>query len=120
MTDLTRGMIIDVDLNPTKGSETGKERPCVIVTNDVYNRNPNLSIFQVIPITKWDRRKEKILTNVVINPDDVNGLTKKSIIDCLQTRPIDISYRFVGIKGNVSTDVLDEIDQALLTLFELD
>ncbi len=38
MTALKRGMVIDVDLNPTRGSETGKVRPCVIVTNDIYNR----------------------------------------------------------------------------------
>jgi len=37
MTTLKRGMVIDVDLNPTEGSETGKVRPCVIVTNNVYN-----------------------------------------------------------------------------------
>ncbi len=36
MTMLKRGMIIDVNLDPTKGSETGKVRPCVVVTNDIY------------------------------------------------------------------------------------
>lgn len=34
---LKRGMVIDVNLDPTQGSETGKTRPYVIVTNDVYN-----------------------------------------------------------------------------------
>ncbi len=33
MTTLKRGLIIDVNLDPTQGSETGKIRPCVIVTN---------------------------------------------------------------------------------------
>ncbi|MFN2266875.1 MAG: type II toxin-antitoxin system PemK/MazF family toxin [Desulfonatronovibrio sp.] len=28
-------MIIDVNLDPTKGSETGKIRPCIVVTNDI-------------------------------------------------------------------------------------
>ena len=28
MSKLYRGLIIDVDLEPTKGSETGKTRPC--------------------------------------------------------------------------------------------
>ncbi|MFC1829686.1 type II toxin-antitoxin system PemK/MazF family toxin, partial [Thermodesulfobacteriota bacterium] len=37
MTVLKRGMVIDVNLEPTLGSETGKVRPCVIVTNDIYN-----------------------------------------------------------------------------------
>jgi mRNA interferase MazF len=120
MTNLIRGTIVDVDLNPTVGSETNKIRPCVIVTNDVYNNNNNLPIFQVVPITGWSKRKEEIIHNVVIVPNPINGLTKKSVADCIQTRPIDMSYRFVGIKGNVSDDVLAEIDQALLTVFELD
>jgi mRNA-degrading endonuclease toxin of MazEF toxin-antitoxin module len=34
---LKRGMIIDVNLDPTLGSETGKIRPCIIVTNNTYN-----------------------------------------------------------------------------------
>ena len=37
MTTMERGMIIDIDLDPVQGSETGKVRPCVVVTNDVYN-----------------------------------------------------------------------------------
>ena len=31
MSKLKRGMVIDVNLDPVKGSETGKIRPCVIV-----------------------------------------------------------------------------------------
>ncbi len=37
VTRLVRGMVVDIDLNPVKGSETGKIRPCVIVTNNQYN-----------------------------------------------------------------------------------
>ena len=33
MNHLKRGMVIDVNLEPTQGSETGKIRPCIIVTN---------------------------------------------------------------------------------------
>jgi mRNA interferase MazF len=36
MSELYRGLIIDVDLEPTEGSETGKIRPCIIVTNNIY------------------------------------------------------------------------------------
>ena len=50
MTTLKRGMIIDVNLDPTLGSETGKIRPCVIVTNDVYNKR--VPVIQVVPITR--------------------------------------------------------------------
>jgi hypothetical protein len=36
MSRLRRGMVIDGNLDPTKGSETGNIRPCVIVTNNAY------------------------------------------------------------------------------------
>ena len=117
MNELTRGMIIDVNLDPTLGSETGKIRPCLIVTNDMYNLA--LPIIQVVPITKWSSKKDRIITNVSIEPDTENGLTKKSIADCLQTRPIDRNHRFVGIRGKASSEVMQRIDQALIILFEL-
>jgi mRNA interferase MazF len=49
MTTLKRGMVIDVNLDPAKGSETGKIRPCVIVTNNTYNAR--VPIIQVVPLT---------------------------------------------------------------------
>jgi mRNA-degrading endonuclease toxin of MazEF toxin-antitoxin module len=62
---LERGMVVTVDLNPTKGSETGKIRPCVIVTNDIYNQK--LPVIQVVPITEWNEKKGRILTNVTLS-----------------------------------------------------
>jgi mRNA interferase MazF len=55
MTTLTRGMIIDVNLDPALGSETGKIRPCVIVTNDVYNER--VPVIQVVPVTEWNEKR---------------------------------------------------------------
>ncbi len=58
MIDLKRGMIIDVNLDPIKGSETGKIRPCVVVTNDNYNER--VPVIQVVPITEWSEKKARI------------------------------------------------------------
>ena len=55
MNKLTRGMVVDVNLEPTKGSETGKIRPCVVVTNDTYNARAPIS--QVVPLTAWNEKK---------------------------------------------------------------
>jgi mRNA interferase MazF len=118
MTVLKRGMIIDVNLNPTKGSETGKTRPCVIVTNDIYNQR--VPVIQVVPITEWNEKKAQIKTNVEISPSSDNGLSKKSIADCLQTRPIDHRQRLVNIRGKLSIDKVQEINQSLKIVFELD
>jgi mRNA interferase MazF len=114
---LKRGMIIDVNLDPTKGSETGKIRPCVVVTNDVYNER--VPVVQVVPITEWSAKKARITTNVEIYPSSDNGLAKKSIADCLQTRPIDHRHRLVKIRGRLSIDKVQEVSQALKVVFEL-
>ncbi len=114
---LERGMVINVNLNPTKGSETGKSRPCVIVTNDVYNEK--VPVIQVVPITVWNEKKARIKTNVEINPTDQNGLAKKSIADCLQTRPIDHRFRLKKILGKLSSESLNQIDNALRIVFDL-
>ncbi len=117
MTALKRGMVIDVDLNPVKGSETGKIRPCVIVTNDVYNAR--VPVIQVSPITEWSEKKSRIITNVSLAPTAENGLSKKSVVDCLQTRPIDHRQRLVRVRGTLSDAAMANIDHALRIVFDL-
>ena len=114
---LERGMIIIVNLNPTKGSETGKIRPCVIVTNNTYNER--VPVVQVVPITVWNEKKSLIKTNVTIEPSSTNGLTKKSIADCLQTRPIDKRKRLVSIEGKLNDTIMKQIDNALKIVFDI-
>ncbi len=115
---LKRGMVIDVNLEPTKGSETGKIRPCVIVTNNVYNER--VPVIQVVPLTAWSEKKSRIKTNVTIEPTPANGLTKSSIADCLQTRPIDHRHRLQSVRGQLRDEIIDQVDRALKIVFALD
>jgi hypothetical protein len=46
----------------TKDSETGKIRPCIVVTNDIYNER--VQVIQVVPVTEWSEKKAQIKTNV--------------------------------------------------------
>jgi len=117
MIDLKRGLVIRVNLDPTKGSETGKIRPCVIVTNNTYNQR--VPVIQVVPLTEWNEKKGRILTNVTVEPETTTGLTKRSAADCLQTRPIDHRERLVSVIGELSTDVMRQIDSALKIVFAL-
>jgi mRNA interferase MazF len=115
---LRRGQVIDVDLEPTKGSETGKVRPCIVVTNDGYNAR--VPVIQVVPITEWSEKKARIRTNVSLEPSPENGLSKRSIADCLQTRPIDYRQRMVRVRGELTPLELRTVDQGLLRVFGLD
>lgn len=48
------------------------------------------------------------LAGFEIHPSSDNGLSKKSVADCLQTRPIDHRHRLVKIRGRLSTDNVNE------------
>jgi mRNA interferase MazF len=117
MIALRRGMVIDVKLDPVQGSETGKTRPCVIVTNDTYNAR--VPVIQVVPITEWSEKKGSIRTNVELQPAPHNGLPKRSVADCLQTRPVDHRLRLVKIRGELNQDEMRQIDAALRIVFQL-
>jgi mRNA interferase MazF len=56
---------------------------------------------------------------VTIEPSRGNGLTKKSVADCLQTRPVDYAKRIVKIRGQLSESQMNAIDQALKIVFGL-
>jgi mRNA interferase MazF len=117
MTTLKRGMVIDVNLDPTLGAEKGKVRPCIVVTNDIYNER--VPVIQVVPLTGWSEKKGRIRTNITIEPTRENGLSKRSVADCLQTRPIDHRYRMVKVRGELSEGDMGQIAQALKAVFSL-
>jgi len=117
MITIERGMVIDVNLDPIQGSETGKIRPCVVVTNDIYNAR--VPVIQVVPITAWTEKKARIKTNVELIPSSRNRLEKKSVADCLQTRPIDYRLRISLIRGKLESEYMNAIDQALKMVFSL-
>jgi len=47
--DLSRGDIVGINLNPKKGDEIGKIRPCIIISND--DENHILDTIIVIPLS---------------------------------------------------------------------
>ncbi len=112
-----RGLVIDLNLDPGRGSETGKIRPCVVVTNNIYNER--VPVIQVVPITSWTPKKAQIITNVEIDPTKKNNLTKKSIADCLQTRPVDYQSRIRRVRGELDPETMEKINQALKVIFNL-
>jgi mRNA interferase MazF len=118
MKKLRRGMVIDLNLEPSVGSETGKIRPCIVMTNDDYNER--VPVIQVTPLTAWNEKKARIVTNVTIEPSRANGLTKQSIADCLQTRPVDYAKRLVKIRGSLNSDEMRTITEALCIVFAID
>lgn len=102
-----------VDLEPTRGAETRKKRPCVIIQSDIVNRgSKTLIVAPILPGHKdW-------LFTVNIVPTKNNGLDKDRHINLKQLRVVDIS-RVQNLQGNLEIDYLDPIQDALKIVFGL-
>lgn len=102
-----------VDLEPTRGSETQKKRPCVILQSNLINKGTSTVI--VSPILP----NHKVWPFVVnITPTKTNGLDKERHINVKQLRAIDIS-RIDNKQGILERQYLDDIKEKLQLIFNI-
>ena len=89
-----------VDLEPTKGAETKKLRPCVIIQCDLVNtHSKTLIVAPLLPGHKsWPFA-------VNIEPSEKNGLDKDRHINLKQMRAVDVS-RLLNKNGSVESSYL--------------
>lgn len=106
---MNRGDIYWVDLNPTKGSEINKMRPCVIVSATPINQARRTVV--VIPLSTAARARYPIAVEVFC-------LDKKAVAVCDQIRTIDKS-RLIKPAGTLSQKDLDIIEDGLRQMLSL-
>lgn len=98
--------IIIVNLDPTKGREKGKNRPCLIVSNNLVNANS--SFVWALPITSRD---PKYVTDI---PLKTKHNKVKGIVDSVQIRALDIDsrgYKVVDqLQNNVQPLIIESIE----------
>jgi mRNA interferase MazF len=109
-----RGEIWRANLDPTLGDEIQKSRPVVVVSSNAVGK---LSIKLVAPITGWQEAFESSIWMVPLLPTKINGLQKKSAVDTLQLRGLDIQ-RFQNKVGQLSTEYMEEITAAIAAVIE--
>lgn len=73
---LQQGNILWINLNPAKGTETKKKRPCLVISNNQYNHYFNTVL--VVPISTADKyyTLEKYRQSplfIKIDKDEVHG-----------------------------------------------
>lgn len=111
---LMPGDVVELDLGMPSGSEAGLRRPAVVVTaGRVLGGGPN--VVQVVPLTRSIRQSG---TEVVIEPDDGNGLAARSSAQCQHGRSV-ATTRIHGRTGNVGPEVLGEVRETLSLLPDL-
>jgi len=92
------------NLDPVIGSEQGKTRPVLVISEEEINQI--LPVVNVLPITsrKQDRR---IYPNEVLIPASIGGLEKDSIALCYQIRTLD-KKRLIKDLGKIDDLSLQE------------
>jgi mRNA interferase MazF len=111
---LTPGDLVELDLGTPSGSEAGLRRPAVVVTaGRVLRGGPN--VVQVVPLTRSIRSSG---SEVVIEPDEYNGLEERSSAQCQHVRSV-ATTRIHDRTGNVGPVVLGEVRETLSLLLDL-
>jgi mRNA interferase MazF len=109
---MLRGEIRMVDFEPTRGAETNKRRPAVVVSNDAANATAahlGRGVVTVVPITSQVTR---VFPFQVRLPHGVTGLDRDSKAQAEQVRSIAVER--VGSRlGVVSAELMRSLDAAL-------
>src|SRR4051794_9432414 len=103
------GEVWRIDLEPIRGSETGKVRPAVVVS---IARFVALPVRLIVPITNWDDKHLQYHWRIPLEATSTNGLTKKSAADCGQVRVVSLG-RFSEQLGRLSASEFLEIKAGL-------
>lgn len=108
---MRRGEIYYVDLSGTRGSEVSKERPCIIIQNDVGNKFGATTI--IVPISHKSRRL--LPTQMELTCDMLeSGLTAiDGVVQCEQVRTVD-KTRVGTLLGALTPEALKILNKALL------
>lgn len=110
------GEIYWVNLDPTIGDEIRKKRP-VVILNPGHQKHLKLAV--AVPITGWSRYRDDNPFFVCLEPGPINGLQKKSMIDCFQVRAVS-HYRFAEKIGIVSPKEINLIKKAVALILDIE
>jgi mRNA interferase MazF len=103
-----RGHIYIADLEPVRGSEQGRTRPVVILSNDVINANSPVVI--IAPLTSATNISSFYRTDVFVATPEA-GLSVDSVVLLSQIRTI-AKTRIIKELGALSPDTLSLIADA--------
>ena len=111
-TDVRRGEIVQVNLDPARGSEANKIRPAVVVSNDAANAAAarlGRGVITVVPVTS---STDHVYPFQVLLPARRTGLPRDSKAQAEQVRSIAVER--VGRRiGKLPAALIAELDQAL-------
>ena len=105
---IKRGDVYLVNLNPVTGTELGKTRPAVVISNDINNTYSDT--VTIVPITS---NVDKVYPFEIFIAKGEGGLDKDSKAKCNQIRTID-KKRLHKYIGALKEDRIRELEGAIL------
>ena len=108
------GDVVDLELGLPQGSEAGFRHPAVLVTAQrILDAQP--SVAHVVPLTSTIRQFH---SEIVVEPDDANGLDHISAAQCQHLRAVSPS-RVRAVRGNVGVAVLTQLRETIAVILDL-
>jgi len=101
--NLLRGEVWWVDLNPTKGSEINKKRPCVILSADILNQRRRTVV--VVPLSTAPTVRPPLTVAV-----SSGGRPAVAVIDQIRATT---KERFGNRIGTLSASEMEAIEESL-------
>lgn len=113
---MVRGSVVWVALDPVRGAEVPKTRPCVVVSRDIAGEiSPTIT---VVPLSSLKGKPGERLVQPILRAKD-SRLAKDSRALCDQVRTID-KGRVRGLAGVLDVESMQRIDRGLILHLHLD
>ncbi len=110
----TSGDVVDLELGLPEGGAAGFRHPAVLLTAQrILDAQP--SVVHVVPLTSTIRQFH---SEIVIEPDDANGLDDISAAQCQHLRVVSPS-RVRSVRGNVGVAVLTQLRETISVILDL-
>lgn len=114
---MVRGSVVWVALDPTRGAEIPKTRPCIVVSRDISNE-----ISRTVTIVPLSSVKGKAVAERLVQPilrATETRLPKDSRALCDQVRTID-KGRVRSAAGVLNSDLMGRVDRGLILHLQLE
>ncbi len=108
-----QGAVVFVNLEPVQGSEQGRKRPCIIVSDlKTILASRSKPLYLIVPLTRSETLTGKLAPRIIARK---GGMPADSVALVMHLRSIDPS-RIEKRVGNLDKDELKEILDGIATI----
>lgn len=113
---MVRGSVVWVALDPARGAEVPKTRPCVIVSREIANEISHT--VTIVPLSSVKGRPQERLVQPIVRARE-SHLSKDSRALCDQVRTID-KGRIQRLVGALGAETMRRVDRGLVLHLKLE